>query len=399
VTNKYKHTGCDNQAIKKRILAFPANLHYTTPKFSMPMHFQQLDTPALLIDLDRLEANIARMAALAQSHGVKLRPHTKTHKCPEIAKMQIAAGAAGVTCAKLGEAEATAAAGVDDILIANQIIGEQKFKRLIELSKKAKVCVAVDSVFGAKSLNAALAQFNQTLDLVIEINCGQNRAGVLPGEEALNLAKEIAPFKQLKLRGLMTHGGHAYNQATREGIEKIGRAEGRVMVETAELLRSNGIPVETVSVGSTPTAQFCASVSGVTEIRPGTYVFYDLTQVDLFACRLEDCALTVLATVISCPASNRAVIDAGKKALTSDPRGRSGKDGGYGLILEKQVAITRLSEEHGVIESDAQFEIGEKVRILPNHACVVVNMFDEMYGIRDGQVERVFEITCRGKMT
>ncbi len=369
------------------------------------MHFQQLDTPALLIDLDRLEANIARMAALAKSHGVNLRPHTKTHKCPEIAKMQIAAGASGITCAKLGEAEAMAAAGIDDILIANEIIGEPKFKRLIELAKKANVCVAVDSVFGAQSLNAALAQARlsgqagQTLEVVIEINCGQNRAGVLPGEEALQLAKAIAQLKQLNLRGLMTHGGHAYNQTTREGIEKIGREESRVMVETAELLRGNDIPVETVSVGSTPAAQFCAAAPGATEIRPGTYVFYDLTQVDLFACRLEDCALTVLATVVSRPAKNRVVIDAGKKALTSDPRGRSGKNGGYGWILEKQVAITRLSEEHGVIESDAAFEIGEKVRIIPNHACVVVNMFDEMYGIRDDRVARLFKIAGRGKMT
>ncbi len=368
------------------------------------MHLQQLDTPALLIDLDRLEANIARMAALAKSHGVNLRPHTKTHKCPEIAKMQIAAGASGITCAKLGEAEAMAAAGIDDILIANEIIGEQKFKRLIELSTKAKVCAAVDSVFGAQSLNAALAQARrggqagQTLEVVIEINCGQNRAGVLPGEETLQLANNLVQFKQLTLRGLMTHGGHAYNQTSREAIEKIGREEGRVMVETAERLRRNGIPVETVSVGSTPAARYCAAAPGVTEIRPGTYVFYDLTQVDLFACELDDCALAVLATVISCPSKHRAVIDAGKKAFTSDPRGRSGKEGGYGWVVEKEVAITRLSEEHGVIESDARFEIGEKVRILPNHACVVVNQFDEMYGVRTGRVEQVFKIAGRGKM-
>jgi D-serine deaminase-like pyridoxal phosphate-dependent protein len=362
------------------------------------MYYLELDTPALLVDLDRLENNIFRMAEFAKSRGVHLRPHTKTHKCPEIAKMQIAAGAHGITCAKLGEAEVMAAAGLDDILVANEIIGEQKFKRLIELSQKAKICIAVDSVFGARSLNAALAHANQTIEVVIEINCGQNRGGVMPGEETLRLAKEIAQLQQLKLRGLMTHGGHAYNQTTREGIEKIGRDEGWVMVETAELLRRHGIPIATVSVGSTPAAQYCASVPGVTEIRPGTYVFYDLTQVDLFACQLEDCALSVLATVMSCPAKNRAVIDAGKKALTSDPRGRSGKDGGFGWVLEKQVAINRLSEEHGVIESDAKFEIGEKVRMIPNHACVTVNMFNEMYGIRGDRVEKVFEIAGRGKI-
>ncbi|NIR50176.1 D-TA family PLP-dependent enzyme [candidate division KSB1 bacterium] len=362
------------------------------------MHYQELDTPALLIDLDRMEANLNRMASVAKKCSVDLRPHTKTHKCPEIAKMQSDAGAVGITCAKLGEAEVMAEAGLDDILIANEIIGTKKFERLKDLSKKARLCVAVDSIYGAESLNAALEQDGQTLDVVIEINCGQNRAGLLPGKPALDLAQKIGQLKHVNLRGLMTHGGHSYNESSKEGIQKIGQHEGSVMVETAELLRKNGIEVETVSTGSTPTAQYCGSVDGVTEIRPGTYIFYDLTQIDLFACALKDCALFVLATVTSHPAPDRIILDAGKKALTSDPASRSGGKGGYGFLPEKNSLIRRLSEEHGIIESDAEFEIGEKVRIIPNHACVVVNMFDEMYGIRNSQVEKVFTIEGRGRM-
>lgn len=363
------------------------------------MHFKELDTPALLVDLERLETNIARMAAFATSQGVHLRPHTKTHKCPEIAKLQLQAGAVGVTCAKIGEAEVMAAAGLNDILIANEIIGEKKIKRLVDLSKKIQICVAVDSLLGANQLNQAFAHANQTMGLVIEINCGQNRCGVLPGEEALKLAKAISQLDHLKLRGLMTHAGHAYYQTTKEAVERVGTQEGEVMVKTAELLRKNGLSVAVVSTGSTPTAKYCGRVKGVTEIRPGNYVFYDLTQINLFSCKLHNCALSVLATVTSRPAKNRVVVDAGKKALTSDPLGRTGNHGdGYGFISEKNATLDRLSEEHGVIETDTPFEIGEKVRIIPNHACVVVNMFDEMYGIRGGQVEQVFKIEGRGKM-
>ncbi|MCG8604924.1 alanine racemase [bacterium] len=362
------------------------------------MHCQEIDTPALLIDLDRMQSNIASMADFALEHGVNLRPHTKTHKCPAIAKMQLEAGATGITCAKVSEAEVMAAAGLDDILIANEIIGEAKFKRLIELARKTKLCVAVDSVFGVESLNAALVQADQKLDVVIEINSGQNRCGVLP-QEALELARTVVERRHLNLRGLMTHGGHAYNSTTEEDIKRIGIEEGSIMVETARVLRDNGLPVEIVSVGSSPTARYCGSVDGVTEIRPGTYIFNDLTQTTLFAADLNDCALSILATVTSRPTSNRVVVDAGKKALTSDPYGRKGGGGEFGLIKDRGVHISRLSEEHGVIETQSRFEIGEKVQIIPNHVCVVVNMFDQMYGVRNGEVETIFKVEGRGKMT
>jgi len=363
------------------------------------MHYSQLDTPALLIDLVRLQANINKMAALADRNNVALRPHTKTHKCPEIAKLQVARGARGITCAKLGEAEVMAAAGLDDILIANQIIGETKYERLLSLSRKVRICVAVDSVVGIRELHSFFVAAGQMLDVMIEINCGQNRAGVLPGNEALELARLVSELESLRLRGLMTHGGHSYNETSREAIATIGQHEGKVMVETATLLRNAGVDVDTVSTGSTPTAPYCAGVPGVTEIRPGTYIFCDLTQAELFACKREDCALSVLATVTSRPAADRTIVDAGKKSLTSDPAGRTGNNTGYGFVLEKNATLTRLSEEHGIIDAAVDCRIGEKVRILPNHVCVVVNMFDEMYGIRQGQVETTFKVAGRGKLS
>jgi len=362
------------------------------------MHYTELDTPALLIDLDRLEANIANMATVCERNKVALRPHTKTHKCPEIAKLQVESGAKGITCAKLGEAEVMADAGLDDILIANQIIGELKYKRLLSLAQRARICVAVDSIFGARAVHSFFASAGQPLDVMIEINCGQNRAGVLPGNEALEFAKIVAELESLHLRGLMTHGGQSYNKTTLEDIAAVGQHEGNVMVETATLLRKQGIDVETISTGSTPTAPYCAGVPGVTEIRPGTYVFYDLTQTELFACNRDDCALSVLATVTSRPTPDRTIVDAGKKSLTSDSAGRTDSNPGYGFVLEKNATLTRLSEEHGVIDANIDCHIGEKVRILPNHVCVVVNMFDEMVGIRGGEVETTFEVAGRGKL-
>lgn len=362
------------------------------------MHFSELDTPALLIDLDRMEHNLARMAALAKQNSVKLRPHTKTHKCPEIANMQVAQGASGITCAKLGEAEVMAAAGLNDILIANEIIGEQKYHRLLALAKPAKICIAVDSEFGATTLNRALSEADQKLEVVIEINSGQDRGGVAPGGETLKLAQTISELDNLKLRGLMTHAGQAYNQTSAEGMAQVGAHEGGIMVATAKLLQHNGIEVKEISVGSTPAARYSAAVEGVTEVRPGTYIFNDLTQVDLESCAINDCALTVLATVTSRPTSSRTIVDAGRKTLTSDPPSRSGRSQGYGLIPTQNTVIARLSEEHGVIDSEAPFEIGEKVRIVPNHVCVVVNMFDEMYGIRNEMVEKTFRIAARGKL-
>ncbi len=363
------------------------------------MHFTELDTPALLVDLDRMDHNISRMSEVAGRNQVKLRPHTKTHKSPEIARRQLESGATGITVAKLGEAEIMANAGIQDILVANQIIGEQKYRRLIELSHRATVCIAIDSEIGATTLNTALEQAGQTLEVVVEINSGQDRGGVLPGEEALRLASKIREMSQLELRGLMTHAGQSYNQTEKAELAKVGAHEGKVMVETADLLRRNGIEVKEISVGSTPAAPYSAAVAGVTEIRPGTYVFGDLTQVDLYSCALKDCALSVLATVTSRPNATRTIVDAGRKTLTSDPASRTGRTRGFGLIPSKNTVVGRLSEEHGVIESDSTFEIGEKVTIIPNHACVVVNMFSELAGIRDGHVEEIFEISARGKLT
>jgi len=362
------------------------------------MHLKDIDTPALLVDLDRLEDNLVRMKNLAENNNVHLRPHTKTHKSPEIAKMQIEKGANGITCAKISEAEIMAEAGLDDILIANEIIGAIKHRRLIDLAENIKLCVAVDSLFGIQTLAAAFSAAERQIEVVIEINCGQDRCGVAPGPQVLELAVEIQRQRGLQLRGLMSHGGHAYNQNGQAEIEKVGLAESNTIVDLAELLRSNDIEVNTLSVGSSPAAQYCAAVPGITEIRPGTYVFNDRTQVALQACATENCALSVLATVMSKPTASRAVIDAGRKVLTSD-MARPGEGAGFGWVVEKNSTVTRLSEEHGMIDADAKFEIGEKVNVIPNHVCVVVNMLNKIYGVRNGNVEHIFEVAGRGAVT
>jgi D-serine deaminase-like pyridoxal phosphate-dependent protein len=359
------------------------------------MHYTDLDTPALLIDLDCMENNIRRMAELTRGHNIALRPHTKTHKCPEIAKIQISQGAHGVACAKIGEAEVMVAAGISDILIANEIIGKAKFARLAQLTQKATICVAVDSEFGALTLDHFLSESGVTVAVMVEVNCGHNRCGVLPGEATLQLAEKIRHLQHLHFRGIMSHGGHIYAASGRAAQAKIVAEEVQHMLDTAELLRRHQIAVTAVSVGSSPGAALYCESKGITELRPGNYIFSDLSQVNLKACNLADCALSVLATVTSIPAPNRVVLDAGKKALTSDPLANGDEDT-FGLLVDKNVSISRMSEEHGIITAECNCSIGEKVRIIPNHACVVVNMFDQMYGLRNGRVEHVFKITGRG---
>ncbi len=275
-------------------------------------------TPAVIVDLDVLERNIDRMAARAREARVRLRPHAKTHKCPEIGRLQRAAGASGLSLAKVGEAEVFVAAGFDDIFLAYPTIGEDKALRLLRLSDRAHLAVGVDSLEGAASLARAFAAAGRTLDVLIKVDVGFGRAGVLP-EQAAELASRVAGLRGLRLRGLFTHAGHAYAARTRSDVVAIARHEGETLVTAAEVLRSAGLDEPEVSVGSTPTAATAMGVAGVTECRPGNYVFHDASQVALGTCALEDCALTVLATVVSVPAPGRAVLDAGSKTLSSDP--------------------------------------------------------------------------------
>jgi D-serine deaminase-like pyridoxal phosphate-dependent protein len=358
----------------------------------------ELATPAVLIDCDVLEANIARQAGRAREAGVKLRPHAKTHKSPQIARMQLKAGAKGISLAKTSEAEVFAREGFDDIFLAYPIVGRGKPERLLALSDELRLAVGVDSAEGAASLSAVFAAAHRRLDVRLKIDCGYHRVGVGP-EAALALARRVADLPGLNLRGVFTHGGQAYAAETPEQSARAAEEEGGAVVRVARELAAAGLPVEEISVGSTPTACRVMAFPGITECRPGNYVFHDGSQMALGTCEPSDCAMTVLATVVSVPAAGRAVLDAGSKTLSSDtlrPRGN-----GHGLVLGTGSRIEKLSEEHGVIRVEAgdRFEVGQRVRILPNHACVISNLHDRLYGVRGEQVETEFAIAARGCVT
>jgi D-serine deaminase-like pyridoxal phosphate-dependent protein len=362
-----------------------------------PLQLEDLSTPAVVVDLDVLERNISRMATRAREAGVHLRPHAKTHKCPEIGRLQRDAGAWGLSLAKVGEAEVFVKAGFDDLFVAYPVVGVDKGRRLLELSDRARLAVGVDSLEGARTLAEPFRSAGRTLDVMLKVDVGYGRVGVLP-ERAVELALGVAELPGLHLRGVFTHAGHGYLAESKAGVDEIARLEGARLVEAAGLLRAAGLPVDEVSVGSTPTAALAMRVAGVSECRPGNYVFHDASQVALGTCSVEDCALSIVATVVSVPAPERAVVDAGSKTLSSDPL--RPKPGGYGQVLGRASRIEKLSEEHGVIAvaPGEAFRVGERVRILPNHACVVANLHDRLIGVSGARVEATLDVAARGRV-
>jgi D-serine deaminase-like pyridoxal phosphate-dependent protein len=365
-----------------------------------PSGIPPVDTPALLIDLDIVWRNLKRMQEKADKCGVALRPHIKTHKIPELAHLQMGLGAIGVTVAKVSEAEVMAEAGIEDIFIANQVVSEKKLNRLAALSKKVNISVGLDSTPAAENLSAIFAPSGLTIEYLIEINSGLNRCGVLPGRDAVDLYQAINGLPSLRFKGIFTHAGQVYGAGSLSEVMEVSRHESKIMVETARALEQAGTSAEIVSVGSTPTMKVWQGHEGVNEIRPGNYIFHDAIQISLGVATVEECALSIVATVISRPARERAVIDGGSKAFSSD-RGAHGKEmaSGFGMVLGKKATLARLSEEHGImsLDPDEHLEIGERVQIIPNHACAVVNLFDRAYGIRSGEVVEEFQIAARGK--
>ncbi len=356
---------------------------------------EDLPTPSVLVDLDVLESNVRSMQARASEAGLKLRPHAKTHKSPEVGRLQIAAGASGLTLAKTSEAEVFASLGFEDIFLGFPIYGADKARRLLALSDRIRLTVGADSVAGAKSLGDVFHAAGRRLPVRLKIDCGYHRVGVDPGD-AVAIAQRIAALPGIAFSGVFTHGGQGYAGRTPEEVAEAGHLEGRVVAAAAEAIRAAGLPVGDVSLGSTPTARAGMSQRGVTETRPGTYVYNDFSQVRLGSCRLEDCAMTVLATVVSSPAPDRAVVDAGSKTLSNDPLRPEGP--GHGAILGRRSRLARLSEEHGVIAvaPGESYAVGERVRILPNHACIVSNLHDRLVAVRNGRVEGWITVAARG---
>ncbi|HDL03897.1 MAG TPA: hypothetical protein ENH25_07175 [candidate division Zixibacteria bacterium] len=366
----------------------------------MTMKIADIDTPAVLIEKSIMEKNIRSMQRMADRHGVDLRVHIKTHKIPELAKLQIKMGAVGIAAAKLGEAEVMADAGIKDIQIANIIVGETKIKRLLKLHRRCRLTVGVDSIGNAIELSKAFSLAKRVLNVLIIVNTGLNRCGLSDNMAIIALADNCAALKSIKLVGLMTHAGHAYAASNKNEIKSIGRYEGERLVEVADFLRRRGHNIDIVSVGSTPTAKYCSAIKGVTELRVGNYIFGDMTQVSLNIYRISNCATNIYTTIISRPSIDRAILDAGSKALALD-RGAHGSDAivGFGKIVGGGGIIDRLSEEHGFVEkASRRFKVGDHIRIIPNHICTVMNLFDFAYLVDGETVLEKMKIAARGRM-
>lgn len=353
------------------------------------MNFHAINTPAVLIDRDIVEQNILRFQDYCLQKKLDLRPHIKTHKLVELALLQVAAGAVGINCQKLGEAEVMAAHGLDDILITYNIIGEVKLARLLSLATKVlKLTVTTDSNFTAQGLSAAFAQAPKPLEVLVECDTGGRRCGVQTPAAAVELAKQISVMPGLVFSGLMTYPAKGGTTAVQMFMDNTERS-----------LRALGIPCKTITSGGSPDMWQAHEAPIVTEYRVGTYVYNDRSLVLGKTCGWGDCALSVLTTVVSVPSPGRAIIDAGSKALSSDLMGLDG----YGQIVDHpEVRIVLLSEEHGHLEYPTTvkpLQVGQHLRVIPNHACVVSNLFDEVTFIRKGKFEKTVSVDARGRST
>jgi D-serine deaminase-like pyridoxal phosphate-dependent protein len=347
---------------------------------------QTLSTPLALIDEDRMEANIQRIQSYMDSHGLAFRPHIKTHKIPSIAALQVAAGAKGINCQKVTEAEVFADAGFDDILITFNILGPEKLDRLHALNARiGGLKVVADSAVTVEGLTSRFSP-DRPLKVLVECDTGGGRCGVQTPQDAAALASQIATFDGLLFGGLMTY----------PKPDSAGAVE-EFLSQTVAILKSQNVECAIVTNGGTPSLFDAHRVPSATEHRAGTYVYNDRSMVRAGHCTVDDCAMTILATVVSRPTPDRAILDAGSKALTSDLLGFSD----YGLILEyPDAVITGLSEEHGTVDlskcTGKRPDIGEKIRIVPNHTCVVSNLQDVMTFHRNGVVTRVEPVAARG---
>ncbi len=346
------------------------------------MRIDQLETPVAIVDLDRVEANISGLQSYLDEHGIANRPHIKTHKIPEIAHMQINAGAVGVTCQKLGEAEVMAQAGIRDIFLPYNIVGQAKLERLMRLARRVCMSVTADSEVVVQGLSAAARRAELTLPVLVECDTGAKRCGVQSPQEAADLARLIARSPALHFGGLMTFPNLEDTDA--------------FMREAKALLSVDGITVERVSGGGTPCMWQAHTHKELTEHRAGTYIYGDRATINSGAMRLEDCAFKVITTVVSRPTPERGILDGGSKTFSSD----LSRLEGYGLILEyPEAMIYALSEEHGHVDfslCQRKPEIGERVTVIPNHVCVVSNLFNQVIGMRGDTVEVVWPVACRG---
>jgi D-serine deaminase-like pyridoxal phosphate-dependent protein len=362
------------------------------------MNIQDLDTPAVLIDFDTMDRNLRGMASYCSAHDLTLRPHTKTHKIPEIARLQMQYGAPGITVAKVGEAEVMADAGLNDIVIVYPIWGEMKWKRVAELAKRVKISVAMDSFQVAEGISQAATAAGVEVGIRLEFDTGLRRCGLTLDAESIEIAKKIFELPGLRWEGISLYPGHIM------GNKKIRELD--IPLENAKLdrlyglLDSAGIPYPVVSGGNTPAAFESHRFHGVTEIRPGTYVFNDRNTVDAESASYADCAVTVLTTVVSMSVPHRAIIDAGSKTLSADAL-LSGDRKYFGYVQDHpEFILEDLSEEHGhlIIPESPATKVGDRLRIIPNHVCPCINLHDRVFVVQEDLVIDEWKVAGRGKV-
>ena len=376
------------------------------------MLLSDLPTPQVLIDRTRAMNNVARVQSLASNAGVRLRPHAKTHKSPVVAGWQIDAGAVGICCAKIGEAEVFAGTGITDIRLPYPI-NPVNAPRLISLMDRATISIIVDHADVLRGWSDAMRRAGRTLDVLIKVDVGFHRCGIDPNGDPLGFIQAAAALPGIRLRGLLSHAGHAYHAASEDQLRAIAKEEAETLADLRARAGASGIALDEISVGATPTLRFSAGQKGVTELRPGNYVYFDRTQVALGAASLDDCALTVLATVVS-KHPGRIILDCGSKTLTSDQARGIAAATGYGAVLagdsdaldyareiDEALLIERLSEEHATVRVNGttRLEPGDRVRVVPNHSCVVSNLVDVIRVVEGDEVVETLPVAARGRIT
>lgn len=367
------------------------------PELGVPV--SEVETPALVVDLDVMERNVDAYATFAAENGCRLRSHAKTHKTPDIGRIQHERTGGGIVCQTLSEAEVMAYNGLDDVYLSYMVVGERKLRRAVHLAEKlSRFAVTVDHPAHARSLEAAAAERDATVGVVLEIDVGLGRTGVEPGEPAIELAGLIDERPHLRFDGLLAYEAHVKSQAeTEDDYERLCHEAMDEAARTVEAIAATGIEVNEVKAGGTATAWYSGTHPIVTEINPGMYPFNDVGEIEArpWAVSKDDCAATVLTDVISVPDDDRLVVDAGSKSLSLDkpqmPVPKSRDD----------VAYVAASEEHGWIDtgaSDESFAIGDRLEFVVPHVCTTINLHDTLVGVRDGHVEEVWEVQARGKL-
>jgi D-serine deaminase-like pyridoxal phosphate-dependent protein len=373
------------------------------------MLVSDLPTPQVLIDHPRVLQNIDRAQQLASSAGLRLRPHAKTHKSPVIAGWQLERGAVGICCAKLGEAEVFAAAGVDNIRLPYPV-HPSNADRLLALMNDRSISIIVDDATVASGWSDAMRRAGRTLDVLVKVDVGFHRCGIDPDGHASEFIRRIASMPGLRLRGLLSHAGHGYLAASEQDLCDVARREAETLSRLRDESAASGIELEELSVGATPTLRYSARMSGLTELRPGNYVYFDRTQVALGAATMDDCALTVAATVVSKPAPDRIILDCGSKTLTSDLARGFVPVPGFGAVIQADadappqidasLVVERLSEEHATVRVTGSTPLvpGNRVRVVPNHSCVVSNLVDLVRLVEGNRVIDTVPVAARGRI-